>query len=228
MLTPAPIVFLLDVDNTLLDNDRFAADLGDRLRHALGDAARERYFAIFERQRAQAGYADYLAALQALRIEIGGSPELLQMSAFVLDYPFADRLYANALAVIAHLGSLGRAAVYSDGDVVFQPRKIQRSGIWSAVEGRVLVELHKERALDAMQRNYPASHYVMFDDKPHLLAAMKRSLGDRMTTVFVRQGHYASAPGAGASDPAPDLSLAAIGDALALGLGDFARARACA
>lgn len=227
MLTPAPIVFLLDVDNTLLDNDRFAADLGDRLQQALGEAARERYWAIFESQRKQTGYADYLAALQALRIEIGESPALLQMSAFLLDYPFAQRLYANALAAIAHLGTMGRTVVYSDGDIVFQPRKIQNSGIWSAVGGRVLVEVHKENALDAMQRNYPASHYVMFDDKPRLLAAMKRSLGERMTTVFVRQGHYANAPDAGASDPAPDLCLAAIGDALDLRLADFAPARAC-
>ncbi|GAA0722983.1 HAD family hydrolase [Dokdonella soli] len=228
MLTDSPTVFLLDVDNTLLDNDRFTADLGERLQGAFGSVVRDRYWAIFASQRKEAGYADYLAALQALRLEIDETPDLLRMSTFLLEYPFAERLYPDALAVIAHLGAIGRTVVYSDGDIVFQPRKIQRSGIWAAVEGRVLIPVHKERALASMQRNYPASHYVMFDDKPQLLAAMKRSLGDRLTTVFVRQGHYAQAPDAGAADPAPDTTLAAIGDALGCGIADFAPVRTCA
>lgn len=228
MLKEAPVVFLLDVDDTLLDNDRFAADLGERLQQAFGSTERERYWTIFAKQREESGYADYLAALQAFRLGIKETPDLLQMSDFLLEYPFAERLYPNALAAIAHLGTLGATVVFSDGDIVFQPRKIRRSGIRDAVEGRVLITLHKERALATMQRNYPASHYVMFDDKPQLLAAMKRSMGDKLTTVFVRQGHYANAPDAAAADPAPDVSLAAIGDVLGCGLVDFMTTRACA
>ncbi len=207
------VVFLLDVDNTLLDNDRFAADLGARLQRDFGAAERERYWAIYNALREQLGYADYLAALQEFRVDLHDDlPDLLRMSAFLLDYPFAERLYPRALDAIAHLRGLGVVAVLSDGDVVFQPRKVQRSGIWEAVEGRVLIYLHKERMLDAMQRCFPASHYVMVDDKPQLLAAMKRALGEKLTTVFVRQGHYAAASLHTVIDPAPDRSIARIGD----------------
>jgi len=219
------VVFLLDVDNTLLDNDRFGADLGARLEQAFGADQRDRYWAIFAALREELSYADYLAALEKFRVGLDDDPDLLQMSSFVLDYPFADRLYPRALEAIAHLGTLGLPVVLSDGDVVFQPRKIQRSGIWNAVEGRVLIYVHKERALDSMQRRYPGRHYVMVDDKPLLLAAMKRVLGEKLTTVFVHQGHYAAqyaAPSVGTViDPPSDLEIERIGDLLDHDRADF-------
>ncbi|MGH8496251.1 MAG: HAD family hydrolase [Gammaproteobacteria bacterium] len=215
------VVFLLDVDNTLLDNDRFKADLGERLEQALGAVQRDRYWAIYARLRGDLGYADYLTTLQKLRIGLDDDPDLLQMSAFMLDYPFDDRLYPRTLDAVAHLGTLGRPVVLSDGDVVFQPRKIQRSGIWDAVEGRVLIYLHKERTLPEMQRRYPASHYVMVDDKPWLLATMKSDLDAKLTTVFVRQGHYAVESAGSVFDPPPDLSIDHIGELLTLDLADF-------
>ena len=220
--TAKEIVFLLDVDNTLFDNDRFGADLGMRLEQGFGAAGRERYWTIYNALREQLGYADYLLALQKFRVGLDDDlPELLRMSAFVLDYPFAARLYPLALEAIAHLRTLGLPVILSDGDVVFQPRKIQRSGIWDAVDGRVLVYLHKECMLDAMQRRFPAAHYVVVDDKPQLLAAMKRVLGAKLTTVFVRQGHYAAESVNTVIDPAPDLNIGCVGDLLARQLPDL-------
>jgi FMN phosphatase YigB (HAD superfamily) len=215
------VVFLLDVDNTLLDNDRFSADLGDRLEECFGAAERARYWAIFAQRRESLTLADYLGSLQEFRIGLDDDPQLLGMSQFLLEYPFTSRLFPNALEAIAHLRSLGTPAVLSDGDMVFQPRKIQRSGIWDAVEGRVMIYLHKEKVLDHMERRYPAEHYVMVDDKPNLLAAMKAALGARLTTVFVRQGHYALAPGASAVSPVPDLTIEHIGDLLNFKPTDF-------
>ncbi len=219
------VVFLLDVDNTLLDNDRFGADLGARLEHSFGADQRDRYWAIFAALREELSYADYLAALEKFRVGLDDDPDLLEMSSFMLEYPFADRLYPRAFEAIAHLSTLGLPVVLSDGDVVFQPRKIQRSGIWNAVEGRVLIYVHKERALDAMKRRYPARHYVMVDDKPLLLAAMKRALGEKLTTVFVHQGHYAAQYAAQSAntviDPPPDLEIERIGDLLDHDRADF-------
>jgi FMN phosphatase YigB (HAD superfamily) len=221
VLSESNVVFLLDVDNTLLDNDRFGADLGARLEQAFGADQRDRYWSIYSALREELSYADYLAALEKFRVGLDDDPELLQMSSFMLEYPFADRLYPRALEAIAHLSTLGPPVVLSDGDVVFQPRKIQRSGIWSAVQGRVLIYVHKERALDAMQRRYPAQHYVMVDDKAQLLAAMKRVLGQMLTTVFVHQGHYAAQSANIVIDPLPDLEIERIGDLLDHDLSDF-------
>ena len=226
MLSVCDIVFLLDVDNTLLDNDRFGTDLGARLEQAFGAAERKRYWTIYNALRDELGYADYLAALQKFRVGLDDGindelPDLLQMSAFLLEYPFAERLYPQALEAIAHLRTFGSPVILSDGDVIFQPRKIQRSGIWDAVEGRVLIYLHKERMLGAMQRRFPASHYVMVDDKPQLLAAMKSALGEKLTTVFVRQGHYAAESVKTAIDPPPDRTIERIGDLIDLRLEDF-------
>jgi FMN phosphatase YigB (HAD superfamily) len=207
-------VILLDVDNTLLDNDRFGADLGDRLTQLFGAAERERYWAIFAALRIELGYADYLTTLQKFRVGIANDPQLLLMSAFLLEYPFAERLYPRALETIAHLSTLGQTVILSDGDIVFQPRKIQRSGLWRAVDGRVIVGLHKERSLDDMRCRFPASHYVMVDDKPTLLVAMKRLLGAELTTVFVRQGHYAAESRNAVFDPAPDVCIDHIGELL--------------
>jgi FMN phosphatase YigB (HAD superfamily) len=224
VLSDAAVVFLLDVDNTLLDNDRFASDLGDRLQQTFGSEQRDRYWTILAALREELSYVDYLAALQKFRIGLDDRPELLQMSSFMLEYPFASRLYPRALEAVAHLGTFGLPVVLSDGDIVFQPRKIQRSGIWKAVEGRVLIDVHKERALDAMQQRYPARHYVMIDDKATVLIAMKRAMGDKLTTVFVHQGHYAAqflAAAPSETTVAPDLEIDGIADLLALDLADF-------
>jgi len=215
------VVFLLDVDNTLLDNDRFAGDLRARLTQDFGVAECERYWAIYNGLRQQLGYADYLDALQKFRNGCADNQKLLLMSDFLLDYPFAERLYPRALQAIARLRKLGLPVVLSDGDIVFQPRKIQRSGIWDAIDGRVMVCTHKESSLPAMQKRFPASHYVMVDDKPQLLAAMKRAMGDNLTTVFVRQGHYATESATATIDPPPDRAIERIGDLCDLGLAWF-------
>ena len=215
------VVFLLDIDNTLLDNDRFAADLGVRLRQNFGVHGRDRYWALYAAVRDKLGYADYLTPLQELRAELVDDPDLLQLSGFMLDYPFAERLYPDALATVEHLHTLGTPVVLSDGDVVFQPRKIQRSGIWDAVQGRVLIFKHKQHMLDAVQHRFPAAHYVMIDDKPLLLAAMKTAMGNRLTTVFVRQGHYAREAVGLSIDPPPDLTIERIGELVDVDLQRF-------
>jgi FMN phosphatase YigB (HAD superfamily) len=219
--TATDIVFLLDVDNTLLDNDRFGADLGDRLEQSFGAAERARYWKIFADRRDQLGLADYLGTLQLFRAGLDDHPLLLRMSEFLLEYPFASLVYPQALAAVAHLATFGRPVVLSDGDVVFQPRKIQRAGIWDAVAGRVLIYLHKERVLDHVQQRYPAPHYVMVDDKPKLLAAMKLVLGKKLTTIFVRQGHYAHDADADTQQPPPDRVIERIGDLMNLNPSDF-------
>jgi FMN phosphatase YigB (HAD superfamily) len=216
---PCEVVFLLDVDNTLLDNDRFSADLDDQLERTLGHEARRRYRAACEALRDARGYADYLGALQALRGEaLVDDPALLALSGFLLDYPFEDRVYPGTEAALAHVAVLGLPVILSDGDIVFQPRKIQRSGLWDAVQGRVLLSLHKETMLDAVQRAYPARHYVVVDDKPALLQAVKQRLGARATTVFVHQGHHAREADLEILQP-PDLSLAHIGELVGLDTG---------
>jgi FMN phosphatase YigB (HAD superfamily) len=218
------IVFLLDVDNTLLDNDRFTADLSARLVRGFGTAGRDRYWAHFARLRDELGYADYLGALQACRTGLEEHPDLLQMSSFLLDYPFTQLLYPRALETIAYLRTLGLTVVMSDGDVVFQPRKVQRSGIWDAVEGRVLIQPHKQHALDGMQRRYPAAQYAMVDDKRGLLAAMKQVLGTRLTTIFVRQGHYAIESADMAIYSAADISIDCISGLIGFDRAHFAAA----
>jgi len=212
MTTPDPLVFLLDVDNTLLDNDRIVADLGEHLAREFGDESRDRYWEIFEALRMELGYADYLGALQRYRIGALNDPRLLCMSSFLVDYPFAERLYPGALDVIAHLRHLGPTVILTDGDVVFQPRKVQHSGLWDAVEGRVLIYLHKEQMLDAIEQHYPARRYVMVDDKLRILATMKKVWGERLTTVFPRRGHYALDPENGAAYPSADITIEHIGE----------------
>ena len=215
MLTDTAPLCLFDVDNTLLDNDRFGADLGAYLGQAFGAAERDRYWSLYAGVRDETGYADYLETLQRFRVGLEDDARLLRAGAFMLEYPFADLVYPGALAVVAACAT-GAAApvVFSDGDIVFQPRKIVRSGLWDAFGGRVLVCVHKERSLDLLQRRYPARHYVIVDDKPRLLAALKSALGARVTTIFVRQGHYALAGDGAPVEPAPDVTLARIGDML--------------
>lgn len=205
-------VFLFDVDNTLLDNDAVQADLSAHLERKFGRASRDRYWSLFEELRGELGYADYLGALQRYRLENLDDPQLLQVSSFLVDYPFAERLYQGALTALAHCGGLGQTVILSDGDVVFQPRKVQRAGLWDAVSGRVLIYLHKEQMLAAVERRYPAEHYVMIDDKLRILTAMKRVWGARLTTIFARQGHYALDPRELASYPAADLAVQRIGE----------------
>jgi FMN phosphatase YigB (HAD superfamily) len=211
-----PYVFLLDVDNTLLDNDRFGADLRAHLTREFGQEECDRYWAIYEQLRDSLGYVDYLGALQHFRLENDTRPGVFTLSYWLLDYPFEQRLYPGALEAIDQLNQLGRTVILSDGDVVFQPHKIERAGIRGVVRGDVLIFVHKEQSLEAMQARYPASHYVMVDDKPNLLTKMKRQLGDRLTTVFVRQGHYALQADMAELQPGPDYTINAIGELPAL------------
>jgi FMN phosphatase YigB (HAD superfamily) len=210
---PVPLVFLLDVDNTLLDNDRVIADLAEHLTNEVGAECRDRYWALFEELRAELGYADYLGALQRYRTERPRDLRVLEVSSFLLQYPFRQRLFPGALEVLRHLALRGTTALLTDGDVVFQPWKIERSGLRDAVGGRVLVYVHKEQVLDDVERRHPAQHYVLIDDKVRLLAAVKSVWGERVTTVFPRQGHYAHDPNV-ASYPRPDVTVEHIADLL--------------
>jgi FMN phosphatase YigB (HAD superfamily) len=210
----ADIVFLVDVDNTLLDNDRLISDLMEHIATEYGAANRDRYAQILEAVRSRLGYVDYLGALQEYRLEHMEAQGLLGMSSFLIDYPFAQRLYPQALQVLAHLQTMGETVILSDGDVVFQPRKIQRSGIWDAVGGRVLIYVHKEQMLQAVERRYPARHYVMIDDKLRILDALRNQWQDRVTTVFPRQGHYAHDTAALAGFAPADVTVERIGQLL--------------
>ncbi len=216
MTQTAPVAFLLDVDNTLLDNDRIIEDLKDHLTQAFGAERQQRYWAIFEQRRKELGYADYLGALQRYRAENPHDPRFLEISFYLLDYPFADRLFASALDVIKHLDAWGTTVILSDGDVVFQPRKVERSGLFEAVQGRVLIYIHKEQELDDVESRFPAEHYVLVDDKLRILAAVKEAWGPRSTTVFPRQGHYAHNPDILAAYPRPDVTVERISDLLQL------------
>jgi FMN phosphatase YigB (HAD superfamily) len=212
--SPARVVFLFDVDNTLLDNDRVAADLQRHLSSEIGAEGAQEYWRMFEQLRTELGYADYLGALQRYRARHPHAQRLLCLSDFLINYPFAERLFPDALKVIEHVQQWGPAVILSDGDVVFQPLKISRSGLTNAVAGRVLIYVHKEQELDDVEQRYPAEHYVLVDDKLRILAAVKKIWGSRVTTIFVRQGHYATDPKILASYPAADISIGRIGDLL--------------
>jgi FMN phosphatase YigB (HAD superfamily) len=214
MTSHSGVVFLFDVDDTLLDNDRFSADLTDRLQQEFGREGADRYWEIFEQLRAELGYADYLGALQRYRLRHIHDPNLSLMSFYLLDYPFADRLYPRALDVLARVKAWGMTVILTDGDIVFQPHKIARSGLGEAVDGRMVICIHKERELDHVERRYPADHYVLVDDKLAILAAVKAVWGSRVTTVFVRQGHYARDPKSLGTYPPADLAIDRIGDLL--------------
>ena len=214
-MTPRqPIVFLIDVDNTLIDNDAIQQDLKEHLERVYGRASRVRYWKILEDLFDELGYRDYIGALQRYRLEHPLEVELLAMSSFLVDYPFADRLYPGALAVLKHLGSFGVPVILSDGDVVFQPRKVERAGLSAAVDGRVLIYVHKEEALDDVERRYPADHYVLVDDKLRILTAVKQAWGSRVTTVFAQQGSYAHNENVIAALPRADVTIERIADLL--------------
>jgi FMN phosphatase YigB (HAD superfamily) len=214
MTGPPTVVFLFDVDNTLLDNDRVQADLSEHLERTYGAATRDRYWAIFEELRRELGYADYLGALERYRLEAMHRPDVLRMSGWLVDYPFADRLYPGALEAVRHVQQWGRAVILSDGDAVFQPRKVERSGLWRAFDDHVLIYVHKEQELDDVQRFHPADHYVLIDDKLRILSAVKAIWADKVTTVFPRQGRYARDPAEVAKYRRADVELAEIGELL--------------
>jgi FMN phosphatase YigB (HAD superfamily) len=219
------VAFLVDVDNTLLDNDRVTADMRRFLEREVGPERTRRYWEIFEELRSALGYADYLGALQLYRQEYPRGSHLLDLSRFLVDYPFANRLYPESLDVLEHLKTLGTVVILSDGDVVFQPRKVDRSGIWGTVEGNVLIYVHKEEELDDVEARFPAEHYVLIDDKLRVLAAIKDIWGNRVTTVFPRQGHYAHDPAILAAYPPADVTVERIGDLLRLEPGAFTSRR---
>jgi phosphoserine phosphatase len=222
-ITPESTVFLVDVDNTLLDNDHIQADLKRHLEREFGAECRDRYWAILEQLFTELGYRDYLGALQRYRVEQPHDIHLLSMSSYLVDYPFANRLYPQALDVLEHFRSWGTTVILSDGDVVFQPRKVERSGIAEAVEGKVLIYIHKERELEDVERRYPATHYVLFDDKPLILTAVKKVWRERVTTVLPRQGQYANDARVVASVPPADLTVERIGDLLAYDFADLVK-----
>jgi FMN phosphatase YigB (HAD superfamily) len=215
------LVFLFDVDNTLLDNDRVTADLKRHLEEQVGPERQQRYWDIFEQLRTELGYADYLGALQRYRVENPRDPGVLTISRFLVDYPFATRLYPDSLDVVEHVKQWGTAVVLSDGDVVFQPLKVVRSGIYDAFDGKVLIYIHKEQELDDVASRFPADHYVLIDDKLRILTAVKKIWGAKVTTVFPRQGHYAHDPQVLATFPPADISVERIGDLLNYGLETF-------
>jgi FMN phosphatase YigB (HAD superfamily) len=212
--SPADMVFLFDVDNTLLDSDRVAADLRSYLEREVGVERARRYWTIFELLRAELGYADYLGALQRYRSEFPRDLRLLTVSRFLINYPFANRLFPNSLDVIGHVKQWGPVAILTDGDVVFQPHKVDRSALAEAVDGNVLIYVHKELELEDVERQYPAKHYVIVDDKLRILTAAKTIWGAMVTSVFVRQGHYALDPEILAAYPPADLSIDHIGELL--------------
>ena len=207
-------MFLFDVDNTLLDNDGVIEDLRRHIGREFGHEAAKDYWRIFENLRTELGYADYLGALQRFRAEHPWEPHLLSISHFLIDYLFANRVYPDALKVIEHVKEKGPAVILSDGDVVFQPHKVERSGLSEAVAGRVLIYVHKERELEDVERRYPAEHYVLVDDKLRILSAVKAIWGARVTTIFVEQGHYADDPKILAKYPAADIRIRCIGELL--------------
>ena len=219
MIAMSQIVFLVDVDNTLLDNDHIQDDIRAYLAKEFGLACRDRYWAILEGLFVELGYRDYLGALQRYRVEHPQDMDLLSMSSFLVDYPFANRLYPNSLDVLARFRGWGPTVLLTDGDVVFQPRKVERSGLSEAVDSQVLIYIHKELALDDVEVRYPALHYVLVDDKPRILAAVKNAWGNRVTTVFPRQGQYAHDAKTLASFAQPDVTVDRIGDLLAYDLG---------
>jgi hypothetical protein len=211
---PDPVVFLLDVDNTLLDNDTAQDDYLAEIRRTVSSDASRRYWEIFQNLAKELGYADYLGALEQYRLEDMHDPKLLQVSFYLLDYEFAERLYPHALDVIRYLSALGTVVILTDGDVVFQPRKISRAGLWEAVGGKVLIYIHKEQELPEIERRFPARHYVIVDDKLRILTAIKQQWGTHVTTIFVKQGHYATDPNILAAYPPADISLKQIRDLL--------------
>jgi FMN phosphatase YigB (HAD superfamily) len=221
----SPIAFLVDVDDTLLDNGRVQADLKKHIEREFGPQCRDRFWAIHEELFKQLGYCDYLGAFQRFRIEHPYESHLVTASSFLVDYPFANRLYPGALDVLARFRERGPTVIVTDGDMVFQPRRVQRSGIFEMVEGHVLIYIHKEQALKDIARRYPAEHYVFVDDKLRILTAVKQAWGERVTTVFPRQGEFALNPVVRASYPSADVTVERVSDLLDYDVSDLLSGR---
>lgn len=219
------IVFLFDVDNTLLDNDRVTADLRRYMEKEVGSQRSDRYWEIFEELRTELGYADYLGSLQRYRMEHPYESHVLAVSTYLVNYPFANRLFPNSLDVIEHCKQIGKVVIMTDGDVVFQPRKVERSGLFEAVDGNILIYINKEKELKDVERRFPAEHYVLVDDKVRILSAIKDVWDGRVTTVFPVQGHYALDEKTVARYPAPDVKIDRIGQILDLPLGTFTESK---
>ncbi|HZB55531.1 MAG TPA: HAD family hydrolase [Reyranella sp.] len=228
MTQPHPLVFLVDVDNTLVDNDGIQQDLKDHLERTYGVAARDRYWRILEDLMVELGYRDYIGALQNFRVEHPREVELLAMSSYLMDYPFAERVYPHALEVLKRLRSLAPTVILSDGDVVFQPRKVEHAGLAKVADGNVLIYIHKEEALEDVERRFPAEHYVLVDDKLRILDAVKQVWGERVTTVFPRQGQYAHDTKVLSALPPADMTIERIGDLLDFDLARLSRPRTLA
>jgi len=209
-----PLVILFDVDNTLLDNDAIVADLRHHLEQVAGPKSVERYFQEFEEIREEMGYADYLGALQHYRAEDPYDADFMRISFYLLSYPFRQRLFPGALEVAEEYSKLGTTVILTDGDVVFQPWKIVRSGLYEAFEGRVMIQIHKEKELFCVEQRFPAERFILVDDKLRLLHETKKVWGDRLTTIFPKQGHYAHDPKILAAYPPADIAVDGIGDLL--------------
>ena len=216
-------VFLFDVDDTLLDNDRVKEDLKEKVLHDFGQDASDRFWVIYEEQRKKHIYADFIGTLELFRLEHMHNPQALRLSLWMMDYPFAERLFPDALAVVRHVSQWGLPVILTDGDGVFQPYKLERAGLWNAFDGRVLGYIQKDKELGAIERAYPAKHYVLVDDKLKVLNTIKGIWGNRVTTVFVKQGHYANDPNVLASEPAADVSVDRVGELM---MHDFSTIRA--
>ncbi|MFN2465530.1 MAG: HAD family hydrolase [Candidatus Dormibacteria bacterium] len=219
----ASLVFLIDIDNTLIDNDRVKADMEAQIRQLAGPSGSEDFWNLYEEVREELDYVDLPITLARFRAQRPDVRKFPQISAMLLGYPFEDALYPEALHVVEHLKRMGKVVVLSDGDPVFQPAKIARIGMADAVDSNVLIYAHKEQHLDEVTDLYPAEHYVVIDDKPGVLGRMKARLGPRVTTVQVRQGKYASV-GAEEPGPAPDRTFAGIAGCLQLSEADFQHA----
>ena len=216
-------VFLFDVDNTLLDNDRVKSDLKEKVLQDFGQEACNRFWAIYEEQRKKHIYADFIGTLERFRLEHLHDPKALRLSLWMMHYPFADRLFPDALAVVRHVSQWGLPVVLTDGDGVFQPYKLERSGLWNAFDGRVLGYVQKDQELEAIAQAFPARHYILVDDKLKLLNAVKGIWGNRVTTIFVKQGHYANDPNVLASEPVADVSVDRVAELM---MHDFSTIRA--
>ncbi len=205
-----PAVFLLDCDNTLLDNDALKADLDVRLRAFLGESLVERFWVVYEGVRGLRGTVDFPLTFERFREDLPDGATLERVRSIIMDYPFAEHVYPATLSTLRYLRRIGLPAIVSDGDSVYQPRKIERSKLADAVEGRVLVYVHKEEHLDEILARWPSDLYVMVDDKARILSATKERFPDRFVTVHVRQGHYGTDPERFAVPP--DVSIEHIGD----------------
>ena len=189
------VAFLLDVDNTLINNDKVKTDLEERVVRYAGPDTAPVFWQVYEQVRRELDYVDLPLTLNRFRAESPEVERFAELSAAVLFYPFEECLYPRTLEVIEHLREIGTVAIVSDGDPVFQPAKIARAGLAAAVDDRVLIYVHKEQQLDDVRRRIPAGRYVIVDDKPNILVAVKRELGDRAVAIHVRQGRYARETG---------------------------------